>query len=144
MSNQTKYPKSPHEEVGGMKYFARMLDEIRLYAGGELPEDYHANLGKQQAADGTCCNFLRVSYDDLRDRVLEGGTDQEILDWCYTNGRRLNPGDLLVWNGFASKLGWNDFASANLKAAKERLGITDRADLNTIADVMDFEEGRRK
>jgi hypothetical protein len=144
MIDERKYPKSPNEEVGGMRYFARMLDKIRLHAEGGLSEDYHANLGKHQAADGVCSNFLRVNYDDLRQRVLQGGSDDEILEWCYSKGRRLNRGDLLVWNGFVSKLGWNDFASPNLAIAKERLGITERADLQTIADVMDFEEGRRK
>jgi Domain of unknown function (DUF5069) len=71
-----------------MRYFARMLDKIRLHAASELSEDYHANLGKRQAADGACCTFLRVNYDDLRERVLQGGTNEEILEWCYSRGRR--------------------------------------------------------
>ena len=108
------YPKSPKEMTGGMMYFPRMLDKIRLHERGELSEDYHANLGRPRTADGACTNFLRINYGVLRQRVFKGGTDEEILEWCYTNGRRLNEGDLLVWNGFASKLGWNDFASAQL------------------------------
>lgn len=92
-------------------WFPRMLDKIRLHARGELHEDYHANLGGAKAADGVCLNFLRVKYVDLRERVLAGGTDDEILDWCYENGRRLNEGDLFVWNSFFSKLGWNDVAT---------------------------------
>src|ERR1700731_301819 len=99
------YPKSPKEMTGGMMYFPRMLDKIRLHARGELGEEYHANLGKTRAADGAGSNFLRVKYADLRNRVLTGGTDEEILEWCYENGRQLNRGDLVVWNGFVSKLG---------------------------------------
>lgn len=144
MSDESKYPKTPSEEVGGMRYFARMLDKIRLQARGELGEDYHANLGKQQAADGACCNVLRINYDELRERVLQGGSDEEILEWCYEKGRRLNEGDLVVWNGFVSKLGWNDFAAPNLEKAKGRLGILNRSDIRTIGDVIDFEEGRKK
>ena len=64
------YPKSPKEMTGGMMYFPRILDKIRLHARGELGEDYHANLGKTRAADGACVNFLRVKYADLRERVL--------------------------------------------------------------------------
>jgi gluconokinase len=127
-----------------MRYFARLLDKIRLYARGELGEDYHPNLGKMRAADGVCSNFLRVNYNDLRERVLQGGSDEEILEWCYNKGRRLNEGDLIVWNGFVSKLGWNDFASPNLEKAKDRLGISHRTDIQTVGDMMDFEEGRRK
>ena len=54
------YPKSPREMTSGMMYFPRMLDKIRLHARGGLPEDYHKNLGAVKAADGACCNFLRV------------------------------------------------------------------------------------
>ncbi len=42
-------------------------------------------------------------------RVLQGGNDEEILDWCFETGRALNEGDLLVWNSSLSKLGWTDF-----------------------------------
>ena len=136
------YPKSPNEMTGGMIYFPRMLDKIRLHAGGELHEDYHKNLGAQRAADGACCNFLRVNYADLCERVLQGGTDEEILEWCFEKGRRLNEGDLVVWNGFVLKLGWNDFATPTLEGAKRKHGIADRADILTIPDLIDFDEGR--
>ena len=144
MSDQSTYPKSPSEEGGGMRYFPRMLDKIRLHAKEELADDYHPNLGKQQAADGACCNFLRVNYDELRSRVLAGGSDEEILEWCYDTGRRLNGGDLVIWNAFISKLGWNDFAFDRLKSAKERLGITGHDDIQTVGEVIDFEEGRKR
>jgi hypothetical protein len=137
------YPKSPKEMTTGMMYFPRMLDKIRLHGRGELPEDYHSNLGGPKSADGACTNFLRVNYGVLRQRVLKGGTDEEILDWCFTNGRRLNEGDLAVWNEFVQKLGWNDFASPVLEEAKQKLGISDRADINTIAELIDFDEKRR-
>jgi gluconokinase len=137
------YPKSPKEMTGGMMYFPRMLDKIRLHGAGELSEDYHANLGKPRTADGACTNFLRVNYGVLRQRVLKGGTDEEILEWCYANGRRLNEGDLRVWNGFASKLGWNDFATPLLEEAKQKYGIADRTDIATIPELIDFDEKRR-
>jgi Domain of unknown function (DUF5069) len=139
----TTYPKSPKEMTKGMMYFPRMLDKIRLHARGELHEDYHENLGAVKALDGACCNFLRVHYRDLHDRVLEDGTDEEILEWCFEKGRRLNQGDLVVWNGFASKFGWRDFATPNLEEKKRKHGIADRADIVTIPDLIDFDEGRK-
>ena len=119
-----------------------MLDKIRLHAGGELGADYHENLGKAKAADGVICNFLRVNYADLRERVLAGGSDEEILEWCYEKGRRLNEGDLVVWNEFMSKFGWNDFATPVLERRKKEMGISDRADIKTIGEMIDFDEGR--
>jgi hypothetical protein len=138
------YPKSPKEMTKGMMYFPRMLDKIRLHGRGELGEEYHANLGRPRTADGACTNFLRVNYGVLTQRVLKGGTDEEILDWCYTNGRRLNEGDLIVWNEFISKLGWNDFASPLLDEGKQTLGISDRTDIATVCEFIDFDEKRRE
>ena len=138
------YPKSPFETIKGMMYFPRMLDKIRLHARGDLHEDYHKNFGTPRTADAACCNFLRVDHTDLCKRTAEGGTDEEILEWCFEHGRRLNDGDILVWNGFTSKLGWRDFATSVLVRAKQKAGASDRNDLVTIPDFIDFDEGRKK
>lgn len=138
----TTYPKSPKEQTGGMMYFPRMLDKIRLHARGELASEYHANLGGPRTADGACTNFLRVSYPELCKRVAEGGSDEEILEWCFEKGRRLNGGDLTVWNGFISKLGWKDFATPRLEQGKQESGAADRADIQTVGDLIDFDEKR--
>ncbi len=124
-----------------MRYFARMLDKIRLHAKSELRPDFHANLGK--GADGWCCGFLRVDYAALKARVLEGGTDEDILEWCYTNGRRLNEGDLTIWNEFSRKLGWNDFASDRLRKVKAESGLAHRDDIQTMSEYFEVDEGRR-
>ena len=136
------YPRSCKELTRGMMYFPRMLDKIRLHSRGELHEDYHKNFGAPRTADSACCNFLRVHHRDLRERVKQGGTDEEILEWCFEKGRRLNEGDLLVWNGFLSKLGWRDFVTPSLAESKKNLGISDRDDIATIPDLIDFDEGR--
>jgi len=138
------YPKSPKEMTKDMMYFPRMLDKIRLHQRGELHEDYHKNFGAPRTADSACCNFLRVQHRDLCERVKQGGTDEEILEWCFEKGRRLNEGDIMVWNGFASKLGWRDFATPTLEGAKRKHGIADRADIVTIPDLIDFDEGRKR
>ena len=139
----TTYPKSPKEVTRGMMYFPRMLDKIRLHLRGELHEDYRENFGAPKAADGVCCNFLRVHHRDLIERVKQGGTDEEILEWCFEKGRRLNDGDLFVWNGFASKLGWRDSITPRLEQRKKEMGIADRNDIQCIPDLIDFDEGRK-
>ena len=63
------YPKTPKEMTCGMMYFPRMLDKIRLHLHGVLHEDYRENFGAPRAADGVCCNFLRVHHRDLIERV---------------------------------------------------------------------------
>jgi Domain of unknown function (DUF5069) len=76
-------------------------------------------------------------------RVLEGGTDEAILEWCCQNGRRPRDVDLMLWNLFASKLGWRDFATPTLERAKKKYGIGHRTDIVTIPDF-DFDEGRSR
>jgi Domain of unknown function (DUF5069) len=132
--------RSPSEKVGGLFYFGRMLDKIRLDAKGELPSDYHANLGK--GFDEKCVRLLRVNYDQLVERVKSGGTDVEILQWCFDNGRRPNEDEIYVWNEFMRKRGWNDEVSEILNRRKKEADMTDRTDIETAFQFIDADEGR--
>src|ERR1041384_7850586 len=80
--------RSPAEKLGGLVYFGRMLDKIRVHARGELPEDYQPNLGR--GFDAKCCTFLHIDYAELVKRVNEGASDNEVLEWAFTSGRRPN------------------------------------------------------
>jgi len=132
--------RSPSEKVGRLFHFGRMLDKIRLHAKGELPPDYHPNLGK--GFDEKCVKFLRINYDQLVERVKRGGADEEILQWCFDNGRRPSEDDIYVWNEFMRKRGWNDEVSEILKRRKQEAGISDRSDIETAFQFIDADEGR--
>ncbi len=141
VSSMATFPlRSQSEKVGGLFYFGRMLDKIRLYAKGELPPDYHANLGK--GFDEKCVKFLRVNYEDLLECVKKGGTDDEILEWCFSVGRRPSEEDIYVWNEFMRKHGWNDEVSKILKRRKQEAGMSDRSDMETMFQFIDADEGR--
>ncbi len=140
MSTSSFSPVSPFIKVGGLVYFARMLDKIRRHARGELHPDYHANLGL--ALDARCCSHLHVAYETLRDRVLAGGADEELFAWCQSDGRRLTAHDFLIWNGFAPKRGWRDDATEGLERAKAAAGLAHRTDLTTFFDFFEVDEGR--
>ena len=128
----------------GVMYFPRMLDKIRLHHAGDLHDDYRENFGAPQTADSALCNFLRIHHRDLIERVKQGGSDEEILEWCFEKGRRPNQGDLFVWNGFISKLGWRDSITPRLEQRKQEMGITGREDIQCIPDLIDFDEQRLK
>lgn len=135
-------PCSPNKRTQGMVWFPRMLDKIRLRAKGELPEDYIPWLGK--GFDGRCVRFLRVNYTELVARVLEGGSDEAILKWCFQQGRELSEEDILVWSDFLRKRGWRDSddVRADLESSKEQSGLGDRTDLDTYFRYNDADEGR--
>ena len=132
--------RSPSEKVGGLFYFGRMLDKIRLHAKGELPLDYHANLGK--GFDEKCVTFLGITYDLLIERMKQGGSDEEILQWCFRVGQKPSENDLYVWNEFMRKRGWDDEVSEILKRRKKEAGMSDRSDIQTSFQFIDADEGR--
>jgi gluconokinase len=134
-------PVSAYQQTLGMLYFARMLDKIRKFARGELRADFHKNLGT--GFDGRCTDCLRVKYEDLKRRTLEGGTDEEILRWCFKNGRELDAQDILIWNEFLRKRGWNDEASEILAKRKEESGLSDKHEIQTMLEYFEFDEGRK-
>jgi gluconokinase len=135
------FPISAYQQTLGMVYFARMLDKIRKFARGELHPDFHKNLGN--GFDGRCTGFLRVKYEGLKPRTLEGGSDEEILRWCFQNGRELNADDIYIWNEFLRKRGWNDEASASLAERKAESGLSDRNEIQTMLEYFEFDEGRK-
>ncbi len=132
--------RSPSEKVGDLFYFGRMLDKIRSHAKGELHPDYHANLGK--GFDEKCVSFLRINYDQLVEGVKQGGSDEEILQWCFSVGRKPSEDDICVWNEFMRKRGWNDEVSGILERRKREAGMSDRSDIQTAFQFIDADEGR--
>lgn len=135
--------RSPYAKVGRLVYFGRMLDKIRLHAAGRLPPEYVANLGETKPIffDARCCLFIGLAYEQIRQRTLAGGTDEEILDWTETQGRRHTDEDCVIWNRFLAKLGWRDDRSAPLRVRIAEFGLTGRP-IETIFDLIDYDEGR--
>jgi len=132
--------RSPHAKVQDLVYFGRMIDKIRLHEKGVLTPDFVENLGI--GFDGRGVRFLKVNYADFVDRVKNGGSDEELLQWCYTTGRQPTEEEIEVWNSFMSKSGWNDGVSARLKFRLEEAGQSHRGDILTMFDFIDLDEGR--
>ena len=136
--------RSPRETVGGIAVFGRILDKIRLQSSqGALPEGYHLGVIPANAPLMIgCAGFWAVDFDALAKRTLEGGNDEEILEWCFENGRRPDDEQIEIWNGFMAKRGWRDAASSGVAQQKHDAGLGDRDDIQTFFDLMDAEEGR--
>ena len=133
--------RSCFDRVGGLFYFGRMLDKIRLHAAGRLPDDYLEQKG--DGFDGRTVRYLHVSYDALCDRVLAGGSDEEMLAWCFAQGRTLTDEEILIYNSFMSKRGWRDDESDDfIPSLKREYGFPDDDRVVTDFDVIEVDEGR--
>jgi hypothetical protein len=136
-----KYPVSPNQKVNGLVWFARMLSKVRLNEAGQLPADYQKNLGF--GYDGWCLRFIGIEYAALVQKVKEGGTDEEILEWCLTTGRRPTEIEIWTWNDCIRKRGWRDDwngGTEKLARMKQEYGLGDRTDIQTFFDLYDADE----
>jgi gluconokinase len=134
--------RSAYDEVGGIVYFGRMLDKIRLKARGALPADYNTGTKEWYDFDSRCARFLKVKYGALKERTLRGGSDLQILRWCFRNGRKLSKEEIEIWNTFMKKRGWRDGSSEGLAADKRAAGLAARSDIVTWFDLFDADEQR--
>jgi hypothetical protein len=137
-----QYPRSAYDTVEGIVYFARMLDKIRLKTADKLSADYHKNLGV--GFDGRCCRFLGVTYAAVQEQVQQGGSDADILQWCFDHGRKPNEEEILIWNAFMAKRGWRDENTEQLNRYKAESGLSDRSEIQTLFDYYEYDEGRAK
>lgn len=133
--------KGCYEKTRGMFYFARMCSKIRLHAKGKLPKDHQELLGK--GFDGRTVRFLRVRYEDVIAQVLSGKSDLEVLEWSFANGRQLTDEDILIFNSFMSKRGWQDDETDRyIPDSIRKYGLIDDGTIRTDFDLIEKDEGR--
>lgn len=132
--------RSPATKVGGVVYFGRMLDKIRAHQKGLLPADYTPNLGR--GFDARCAAFLHIDYQQLVVRATQGGSDDEILEWCVTSGRKPADDEVHIWNEFMRKCGWNDDITDTLVRRKTEAGMAERSEIQTMFQFIDADERR--
>ena len=136
--------KSPYETLDGIVYFPRMLEKIRMHARAELPDEYIPYLGS--GFDGRCIDFLGVSYEAVKEQVLAGKSDQEVMQWCKEHGTNRSETEIFVWNEFMIKRGWRDSPPQrdSFETYKEKYGFGGRPDIKTYFDFFEIDEGRAK
>lgn len=135
--------RSPYTKIAGLVWFGRMLDKIRVAQAGQLPPDYEKLRGK--GLDGAFLKILQVDYAAIEERVRQGGSDEDILNWCFSRRPGGAPGEdeLRMWNHYLSKMGWRDEYSERRQEAQRRYGIaTDHPAVHTYYDLLDLDEGR--
>jgi hypothetical protein len=112
-----------------------------LHAAGKLPKEYYAMLG--HGFDGRTCRYLNVRYPDVREHVLSGKTDDQVLEWCFANGRRLTDEQILICNSFMSKRRRRDDETDGfIPEMIKEYGLKDDGRVITDFDLIEMDEGR--
>ena len=138
--------RSPSAQVGGLVYFGRMLDKIRLAAAGKLPTDWQVARGAamKNSFDDRCCRFLGIEYASIEAETLKGDkSDEQLLEWAFQQGRRPTEQEIEIWNGFMMKRGWRDAGTQRLHERLAEAGLPPGT-VETIFEFIDLDEGRLK
>ncbi len=134
-------PESPREEIGGLVYFCRMCDKIRLHTEGKLDPEYHPNLGK--AMDSWVCQLLQIDYSEFVEQVKSGADDCVLLEWCFRHGYKPREEEISWWNCYMRNCGRpGEFLDERLVFRKKEAGWQDRDEIVTFFDFIDADEGR--
>ncbi|MFP4352605.1 MAG: DUF5069 domain-containing protein [Puniceicoccaceae bacterium] len=129
-------PYVPH--ACGLLHLPRFLAKAEKHLAGELPESYRRNFRK--GFDGFLCLHLGVEPDEVVEIVRTSATPEE-------RDRRLAglfPADprVHVWNRRLVQMGMSEMGRERLEEVKASMGLADRSDLLSFADMIEIDEGR--
>ena len=122
----------------GLLHLPRFLAKIKKHLSGNLPASYQRNFTK--GFDGFLCLHLRIEPDQIIECVKNSENQKELDEKL----KSIFPSDLSphIWNRKVVQMGTADIAKDKLKEVKNNLGASDRDDIISFADVIDFDEGK--
>ena len=93
MTHQT-YPRSAKVLLGGIAHLGRFIDKIRLRHAGQIQDYNYITVG----FDKYLIDFLGIDANAFEQRVLAGGTDEELLVWVKANGCKPDEQEVTQWS----------------------------------------------
>jgi hypothetical protein len=144
MTQQT-YPRSSKALLGGIAHLGRFIDKIRLRNEGKIPDYNYITVG----FDKYLADFLQIDSKAFEQRVLAGGTDEELLAWVNANSRKPSDQEIVQWSqGLLSSGPKDDAARQRFQgrlqdiAMKRGVPVASLPPVSTWADVIEIDEGR--
>jgi len=144
MTQQT-YPRSPKALLGGIAHLGRFIDKIRLRSAGQIQDYNYITVG----FDKYLVDFLGIDGKSFEQRVLAGGTDEELLAWVKVNGCKLSEQEVAQWSQTLLVSGPKDDAARRrfqdrLQAIANKRGVavSSLPAVTTWVDVIELDEER--
>ena len=139
------YPRSPNALLGGIAHLGRFIDKIRLRHEGKIQDYNYITVG----FDKFLIEFLQIDPKTFEQRVLAGGTDEELLVWVKANSRKPLDQEIAQWSqGLLSSGPKDDAARQRFQgrlqgiATKRGVPVASLPSVNTWADVIELDEER--
>jgi hypothetical protein len=139
------YPRSPKLVLGGLAHLGRFIDKIRLRHEGQIQDYNYLTAG----FDKYLLHLLGLTGEVLERRVLQGGTDDDIVLGVKSHARPLSDEDIRQWNDQIVTSGPQDDAArqrfeGRLRDVAAKRGVTVDAlpPVATWAELIELDEGR--
>ncbi len=144
MTQQT-YPRSPKALLGGIAHLGRFIDKVRLRHAGKIQDYNYITVG----FDKHLIDFLQIDVKAFEQRVLAGGSDEELLAWVKVNGCTRSEQEIGQWSQGLLSGGPKDDAAkqrfeARIQAIATKRGVpmASLPPVTTWVDVIEADEGR--
>jgi hypothetical protein len=131
--------------LGGIAHLGRLIDKVRLRHAGQIQDYNYLTVG----FDKYLLDLLGIAPQHIEQRILEGGSDEEILAWVQVHARAFTPEELRVFNeriltgGPRDEAGRQRFQGRLREiAAKRGVPVERLPSVATWADVIELDEGR--
>jgi hypothetical protein len=123
----------------------RFIDKIRLRHAGQIQDYNYITVG----FDKYLVDFLQIDPKAFEQRVLAGGTDEELLVWVKANSRNPSGREISEWSqGLLSSGPKDDAARQRFQgrlqevATKRAVAVSSLPPVSTWADMIELDEGR--
>jgi Domain of unknown function (DUF5069) len=140
-----KYPRSPKALLGDIAHLGRFIDKIKLRNAGLIQDYNYITAG----FDKHLIDFLGIDSKAFEQRVLAGGTDEDLLAWVMTHGKSRTPEEIAQWNHILlSSRPKDDAARHRFQgrlqeiATKRSVPVSSLPPVFTWAEVIELDEGR--
>ena len=142
---QQIYPRSPKALLGGIAHLGRFIDKIHLRHAGKIQDYNYVTVG----FDKYLIDFLQIDPKVFEQRVLAGGTDDELLAWVKANSRKPSEQEIAQWSqGLLASGPKDDAARQRFQgrlqgiATKRGVPVASLPSVHTWADVIELDEER--
>ena len=142
---QPAYPRSPKVLLGGIAHLGRFIDKVRLRHAGTIQDYNYITVG----FDKYLIDFLQIDPKAFEQQVLAGGSDESLLAWVKTHGRKHSEQEIAEWSKGILTGGPKDDAARQRYqgrlqdiATKRGVPVTALPPATTWVDAIELDEGR--
>jgi hypothetical protein len=130
--------------LSGIAHLGRFIDRIRLRHAGQIQNYNYITVG----FDKYLVDFLGIDAKSFEQRVLAGGTDEDLLVWVKAHSRNVSNDEIAQWSKHLlapspkdEAARWRFQGRLGEVATKRGVPVSSLPPVRTWADMIERDEG---